>query len=578
MKNTLKTIVLFIIPAILLFTQCEEDIPTPKPIFNISLKQINFGDVASKELVTREISISNKGGGELNIAKSEFVGSHKTEFTTNIELPLKLEANQSYIFNISFKPLTEGKKEAALLITVDGVQHRVLLEGMATVSEDDEIHDAWLFFKDKPKVANYLYNPVSMLSNKALERRQKEDVKLDTVDVPIDKSYLQKLYSIKDIQILAKSKWLNAVHIKGKLANIKKVKKQFKFISRVEYADRTIESKNKSVVYNTSREKTKFEALETNYQYGKAKQQVEMLNVNFLHKNDFTGKGITIAVIDAGFPNVDKLSGFQRIRDNNQILGGYDFVERSNYFYSGNSHGTHVLSTIAAYIQNGVDNFVGTAPDASFYLFRTEDAVNEIPLEESLWVEAAEMADSLGVDIITTSLGYTTFDNPNYDHTYNDLDGQTTFISRGAEIAASRGIVVLNAAGNEGNKSWRYISAPADAKSVLTVGAVGANGEIATFSSWGPTADGRTKPDIMAMGQKAIVVNYQTDKTAETNGTSFSTPIMCGAVACLLQSRPNKKVSEIIEEIKKGSNNYSKPNNSYGYGIPNFEQIYLQLE
>jgi subtilisin family serine protease len=229
-----------------------------------------------------------------------------------------------------------------------------------------------------------------------------------------------------------------------------------------------------------------------------------------------------------------------------------------------------VLSTIAGYLDN---QFVGTAPDAKFYLFISEDAARETPLEESLWVEAAEKADSLGVDVINTSLGYTTFDNPKYNYVYADMDGKTTFITRGAEIAFSRGMIVLNSAGNEGNVSWRYIGAPADAASVLSIGAVNATGVIANFSSYGPTADNRVKPDVCAQGAGVYIVNAA-GNIATSNGTSFSSPVLTGVITCLWQAFPNKTNVEIVQMVKESAHLYANPTAQEGYGIPNFEAVF----
>ncbi len=292
-----------------------------------------------------------------------------------------------------------------------------------------------------------------------------------------------------------------------------------------------------------------------------------------------TGDNQIIAIIDAGFPNVNTLDAFQRIRDNNQILGGYNFADRNTDFYTRSSHGTHVLSSIAGYLE---DEYVGTAPDAKFYLFISEISESETVLEESLWVEAAERADSLGVDVINTSLGYTTYDNPNHSHSYADLDGKTTFISRGAEIGASRGLLLVNAAGNSGNDSWKYIGAPADAPSVITVGAVDSSGEIAFFSSFGPTSDGRVKPEILGQGQNPALIDYSTGlvKTS-SSGTSFSSPIMAGLIACLNQNQGFLLKSSRItssnfntllkQSVYESSDKYNNPTEQHGYGIPNFE-------
>jgi subtilisin family serine protease len=270
--------------------------------------------------------------------------------------------------------------------------------------------------------------------------------------------------------------------------------------------------------------------------------------------------------MDSGFPGVNTTQPFARLRDSNKILGGYDFVLRNQNFYTSNSHGTMVLATMGGYTEN---QLVGTAPDASYYLFITENATTENPIEESLWVEAAEEADRLGVDIINTSLGYFEYDNPAYSHTYSRMNGTTTFISRGANIAFTRGMMVVVSAGNSGNSANPNIAAPADATNVLTVGAVDANKNYVTFSSRGPSFDGRTKPDVMAKGLASTVAT-PSGNISTASGTSFSSPIVAGMVACLWQALPNKSATQIMQMIKQSSDNFSTPNADLGFGIPDF--------
>lgn len=432
-----------------------------------------------------------------------------------------------------------------------------------------------MFFKDKPSQASFIAAPLTMLSQRALDRRMRYNIALDSKDVTVEASYISQIKNTAGITVKAKSKWLNALHIQGTQADISKLL-TLNFVGKVDFANKSLNTSDKNsrqqkVVQN--RNKLDFTA---DFNYGNATNQIEMLKGNVLHQNNFTGEGMQIAIIDAGFPNVDNFAGFKRLRDNNQILGGYDFVNRNENFYTGNYHGMAVLSTIAGYIDN---QFVGTAPDAKFYLFISEDSVKETPLEESLWVEAAEKADSLGVDVINTSLGYTTFDNPNYNYVYADMDGKTTFISRGAEIAFSRGMIVVNSAGNEGNASWHYISAPADAASVLGVGAVDASGVIASFSSYGPTFDNRVKPDVCAQGSGVYIVN-SSGNIATSSGTSFSSPVITGVVTCLWQAFPNKTNVEIVQMVKESAHLYANPTAHEGYGIPNFETVFnlLRLE
>jgi serine protease AprX len=432
--------------------------------------------------------------------------------------------------------------------------------------------DAWVYLKDKPNSESYLTTPLNMLSQRALDRRARQNIEVDVIDVPLDDSYYSKIKSASGISVKAKSKWLNAIHVFGLQEDISNLKTNFTFIESIEFANDGLNAKGKLTKHSSkSNHQNKFAEMKADYNYGVAETQITMLKGDFLHQEGFTGSGMHIAVIDAGFPNVDQLQAFQKIRDNNQILGGYDFVNRSNSFFTGHNHGTNVLSDIAGYIE-GV--FVGTAPDASFYLFITEIIADEVPLEESLWVEAAERADSLGVDVINTSLGYTTFDNPDYNYSYADMDGKTAFISRGADIIASRGMILVTSAGNSGSNSWKYMGAPGDAASVFTVGAVNASEDIASFSSFGPTSDGRVKPDVLAHGENVFVIDHQTGTPKPSNGTSFSSPVMTGVVACFWQATPALTSTQVMQKIRESADRYSNPDEQYGYGIPNFKTAY----
>ena len=435
--------------------------------------------------------------------------------------------------------------------------------------------DAWVYLNDKPNSATFIANPLQMLSQRSLDRRTTQNIQLDISDVPIDENYYNQLKNDGTITILGKSKWLNAIHVQGTVEAINNLSTKFNFIASIEFANKSLNNNNKKssrkVVFNHQH---KFMEQKTDFSYGATKNQVEMLKAHFLHQQGFTGTDQIIAVIDAGFPNVNTLSAFQRIRDNNQILGGYNFADRNSNFYTRDSHGTHVLSTIAGFIDN---QFVGTAPDAKFYLFISEIAETETVLEETLWVEAAEKADSLGVNIINTSLGYTTFDNPAHNYSYADMDGKTTFISRGAKIGASKGMILVNAAGNSGNDSWKYIGAPADVETVFSIGAVTSTRSIASFSSFGPTFDNRIKPDVLAQGQNSAIIHFTSGVPVTSNGTSFSSPIMAGVIACFWEAFPNKTSSEIMDLIRNSADKLSSPLNQFGYGIPDFEVAYNRV-
>lgn|GEM_PF-19996 len=436
-----------------------------------------------------------------------------------------------------------------------------------------QTEDAWVYFNDKPSESSFIDAPLNMLTQRSLDRRTRYSISLDIKDVPVEASYITEVENTVGISVMAKSKWLNALHVRGLENDIRSLL-NLSFVSSIQFADKSIGTAQKNELIHKANIKKDKLKLATDFNYGQAANQIEMLKSDVLHKNNFTGKGMQIAVIDAGFPNVNNFAAFQRIRDNNQILGGYDYVNRNENFYTGSNHGMAVLSTIAGYVEN---EFVGTAPDAEFYLFITEDSVNEIPLEESLWVEAAEEADRLGVDVINTSLGYSSFfDEARYNYSYDDMDGKTTFITRGAEIAFSRGMIVVNAAGNEGNDPWYYMNSPADGPSVLSIGAVDATGTIASFSSYGPTSDGRVKPDVCAKGAGVYIIDAS-GNIAPSNGTSFASPILTGAVTCLWQAFPEKNNIEITQLVKESAHLFNNPTVQEGYGIPNFKSIFESL-
>lgn len=431
--------------------------------------------------------------------------------------------------------------------------------------------DAWIYFTDKPMSQSYLDNPLTMLSQRALDRRTTQGIALNVQDTPIHQSYIDQITTATGITVKAQSKWLNALHIRGSQTDIAALV-ALPFVDRIHYANHSLNSNGRPMPQTgqTTQRINKFQETQENYNYGSSSVQVQMLNANWLHQQDFTGAGKIIAVMDAGFPGVNTQAPFQRLRDNNLILGGYDFVNKVANPYTGYQHGTQVLSNMGGYAEN---ELIGTAPNAQYYLFITEDTNSENPVEESNWVEALEMADSLGVDVVNTSLGYFTYENPAYSYVYNDLDGQTSFASRAADIAFSKGMICVTSAGNSGGGANPYISVPADAATTLTIGAVNNSEFKAGFSSIGPSFDGRIKPDLMAMGVGATVAT-QTGAIATNNGTSFAGPILAGAIASFWSAFPNKTNAEIVQLVKASADRFSNPNNDYGYGIPDFELAY----
>ena len=300
--------------------------------------------------------------------------------------------------------------------------------------------------------------------------------------------------------------------------------------------------------------------------YGMGAEQIKIHHGDSLHLAGFKGKGIQIAVIDAGFYNVDAMKIFK----NTTILGTHDFVNPSSDIYGEHNHGMKVLSCMAV---NTPHVMVGTAPEASYWLVRSEDNDTEQPVEEDNWAAAVEFADSVGVDIVNTSLGYYSFDDPIDNYTYRQLDGHTSLMAASASYAAKKGLLVVCSAGNSGMDEWKKITPPADAEDILTIGAIDNMGLNAAFSSIGNTADGRIKPDVMAMGVHSAVIGVD-GGTAFANGTSFASPIFCGLVACLWQACPWLTVRQLIQVVHEASDRNAYPDNIYGYGVTDMWKAY----
>lgn len=422
----------------------------------------------------------------------------------------------------------------------------------------------FVFFKDKPNKAAFYANPASELTQKSLDRRTRLGVALNDQDAPIEQSYIQNIRNL-GFTVTDYSKWMNGVAVNATLTQIAQLESQ----TYVQSVERFIKhggkpapsvKRNKFDDFNNSEGKTEFN-------YGQGLAQINQVNLRPLHVAGFTGTGVTIAVIDTGFPRVNTGSVYARIRNNGQIKGGYNFINKSTDIYntSLNNHGSYCLGTIAGYVEN---QFVGTAPDADFYLYASEDAANEIPEELIYWAEAAEEADRKGVDVITTSLGYYDFDDPRYSLTYSDMDGTTSFIARVAQIAVEKGIFVLAAAGNEAQNAWHYIITPADNEKVFTVGGVTSTGASSSFSSYGPNSVGVIKPDASARGTNTVM-GYNNSVT-QSSGTSFATPLAAGGVACLIQAVPNKPLDQLRDLLRQKASLYPNHTDPMGYGIFNF--------
>ena len=428
----------------------------------------------------------------------------------------------------------------------------------------------WVQFTDKNNSPYSIDAPEAYLSQRALDRRARLGIAIDEYDIPVNPQYLQAVADC-GAELINPSKWLNGVSVYTSDPSVIEAVNALEFVSVVRNCPEFPEAQkdkerwlaNEMIPAATPRNMYDF--------YGGAHDQVTQLKVNELHDMGYDGTGVYIAILDGGFIETDEYDCFDNMREEGRFLGTRDFVYGSTSVYTQSTHGTSCLSTMAAYLPN---EFVGTAPKASYFLIHTEDGDSENIVEEYNWVSGAELADSLGVDVCSTSLGYIDFDMSQWDHPFEHYDGHTAPMTIGAEIAASRGLLCMNAAGNEGNGTCT-LGIPADAEHILTVGAVNSAGQRASFSSVGPTYDGRIKPDVMAMGQGTYVASGWGGWWPYYNGdgTSFATPVMAGAVACLRQALPYASVDQLFEAIRQSGNKADNPNNQYGYGIPDCPKV-----
>lgn len=430
-----------------------------------------------------------------------------------------------------------------------------------------------VFFTDKNNSPYSVSAPLAFLSQRAIDRRANQGIAITTHDLPVNPSYVSGL-TAAGATVMNTSRWFNSATITVSNPSVINTINALPFVlnslnvGRVGISPSHPVKKFDESFLRSAAFVTTIPQRTASFNYGTSFNQVAMLKGDIMHLNGYTGNGMLIAVLDAGFPGVDVMPAFDSIRNSGRILATWDFVDNNAMVYDDSNHGTMVLSTIGGNVPGEI---IGTAPHASFLLLRSEDAPTEYIIEEYNWASAAEYADSAGADIINSSLGYTRFDDPNQDHSYNDLDGNTTPVSRAARMAARKGIVVCNSAGNEGNNSWFHISAPSDADSILGVGAVDASSVYVTFSGKGPAADGRIKPDVAAQGYQTIVADpWNGFGVMPANGTSFSSPLMAGMVATLWQCNPNATNMQIINAIRQSGNQASNPDSLLGYGIPDF--------
>jgi hypothetical protein len=438
----------------------------------------------------------------------------------------------------------------------------------------------WVEFTHKDS-AYSLSQPQQFLSKKAISRRAKFDLTLHQTDLPVSPQWLAILHQ-KGYTVLSKSKWLNAAVVLISNESEEEVLRQLPFIKAVSplgkyevpAPDNRFDADMNEILRVLESKNGVRQKKDDTLGYGKSLNQVKMLKTNQLHSLGLMGEGMDIAVIDAGFNNADTLPAFHRLKSDHRIKATYDFVQHHAEVYEDDYHGLAVLSCMAGYIPG---EYIGTAPMANYYLLRSEYAQSEMPIEEAYWIAAIEYADSAGADIVNSSLGYNEYDDLYFSYAHKNLDGKTAIISKAASMAVQKGMVVVVSAGNEGNDDWRLISVPADAPEVITVGGVDAWQNLVIFSSTGPTADQRIKPDVMAQADNVWVASargffYQSD------GTSFSCPLITGSIACLMQAYPKVSPKQLMDVLHASGSFYHHPDEYIGFGVPDMYLAYLMLQ
>jgi serine protease AprX len=438
-------------------------------------------------------------------------------------------------------------------------------------------------FKDKGTNPFSISNSSVYLSARAISRRTRYNISVDSTDLPITPRYLDSIRSVPNVTVLNKTKWLNQVVIfTNDPAALTKIN-SFPFVQstnpiapRVAPGNENVPAKFRNETIEPASDLITARTGNININYGQTFNQVNFHNGQFLHDRGFQGEGMILAMLDGGFATYKTNPAFDSIRINNQILGEWNFVNNIQNTDGYSGHGMNCLSTIAA---NRPGIMVGTAPHAKFWLFLTEDVFSEYPIEEVNWTAAAEYADSSGSDVISSSLGYQDFDNPVFDHLYPDRNGNTSIVTRAADLAAKKGMIVMNSAGNYGGLSdqRKYISCPADGDSVVAVGATNTAGVIAGFSSWGPNSAGKIKPNIVSVGQGTIIAN-SLGNPVSGNGTSFSNPNIAGLITCLWGAFPEFSNMKVIDAVQRSAHKFTSPDDRFGYGIPNMRTAYYLLK
>ena len=444
--------------------------------------------------------------------------------------------------------------------------------GRAQAAPPAAVYRYFIFFQDKAGTPYAVGQPQAFLSARALARRSRQSIAVRARDLPVSPAYLAQVRAVSaDLQLIYPSRWLNGVVVACDSTTLARVA-QLPAVAGTQLLSRRppLPPAAAGAVADIAPPPTPLTPRAT---YGRAYAQNQLIGAVAMHEAGYRGEGMQIAVFDAGFPGADRLAALQNLQRQGRVAGTRNFVNGGRSVYLSNGHGTATLGLIAGELPG---YYVGTAPRATFHLCLTEDVSSESPLEEANWLAAAEYADSAGVDVISSSLGYTTFDDPALSHTYADLTGRTALGSRAALGAARAGMIVVNSAGNDGSNGWHYIGVPADADSIITVGAVDSLRRFAGFSSYGPTADGRIKPTLAAMGVASAVLT-PAGTVVRGNGTSYACPELAGLVAGFWQAHPALSAQQVIAALTRGGSQAAAPDNTLGFGIASFGAAYNLL-
>lgn len=434
----------------------------------------------------------------------------------------------------------------------------------------------WVEFTDKANSPYCVCRSAEFLSARAIERRQRAGIAVQEEDLPVNPAYLERLKAC-GLEIHLASRWLNAAAVRATDSTAVHCAEQLPFVRSVRYLGPHLTYRNppnRPVKKRVSLANPPAIDGHDVPVWGYATYQNQLLGLPLLHAAGYRGRGIWVALMDGGYTNADTIPMFDSVALQGRLHPGWDFVERDAGVFESAQHGTAVLSVMAANLPR---YFVGTAPDATYFLIKTEDTSGEFPIEEANWVAGAEWADSIGVDILNASLGYTAYNDPSLSHSYQALNGRSAIASRGAAVAATKGMIVCNSAGNEGNSPWRYIGVPADAAGLVAVGAVDDRGYRAHFSSWGPTCDGRIKPDLVAPGNDVVVAGNVGIALGGSSGTSLASPMLAGALAALWSAYPEKTAQEILGAVFASADQWKDPDNARGYGLPQMSEAWLRL-